>query len=184
MWGAMGLSTRPYSVPQLQQLGWAGRVATARRPGTWTMRDAERRSGGIQALRVRSGGVSYWLEYHTNPVALAASASTIGIRGVPGLEIRLDAGTGPLLILDAAPGNPSDSLSFPDPDFVDVALPVGNTFTTPHGVRITHVLETHVHNDYLQLLAEYGAIGGVAFLVFLSAHLWRGGVFRRRPFRK
>ena len=32
-----------------------------------------------------------------------------------------------------------------------------------------------VHNDYLQLLAEYGAIGGAFFLVFLGAHLWRGG---------
>jgi len=31
-----------------------------------------------------------------------------------------------------------------------------------------------VHNDYLQLLAEYGAVGGVAFLFFLSAHLWHG----------
>jgi O-antigen ligase len=31
-----------------------------------------------------------------------------------------------------------------------------------------------VHNDYLQLLAEYGAVGGAAFLFFLGAHLWRG----------
>jgi hypothetical protein len=137
MWGAMGLSTRPYSVPQLRQLGWAGRVATTRRPGTWTLRDAERADRGLQALRVRSGAVSYWLEYHTDPVALAASAGTIGIRGVPGLEIRLGTGTEPLQILDAAPGNPDASLTFPDPDFVDVALPVGRTFTTPQGVRIT-----------------------------------------------
>ena len=35
------------------------------------------------------------------------------------------------------PGNPADYLTYPDPDFVDVALPVGSTFTTPHGVRIT-----------------------------------------------
>ncbi len=36
------------------------------------------------------------------------------------------------------------------------------------------------HNDYLQLLAEYGAVGGAAFLLFLGAHLWRGArVFRR-----
>jgi tetratricopeptide (TPR) repeat protein len=32
----------------------------------------------------------------------------------------------------------------------------------------------HVHNDYLQLLAEYGAIGEVTFLLFLGAHLCRG----------
>jgi len=31
-----------------------------------------------------------------------------------------------------------------------------------------------VHNDYLQLLAEYGAVGSVAFLFFLGAHLWHG----------
>ena len=31
------------------------------------------------------------------------------------------------------------------------------------------------HNDYLQLLAEYGGLGGAAFLFFLGAHLWRGG---------
>ena len=137
MWGAMGLSTRPYSVPQLQQLGWARRVATTRRSGTWTLHDAERSGQGVQALRVRSGNLSYWLEYHTNPVALAASAGTMGISGVPGLEIRLDTGAESLLILDAAPGNPDASLTFPDPDFVDVALPVGSTFATPQGVRIT-----------------------------------------------
>lgn len=32
----------------------------------------------------------------------------------------------------------------------------------------------HVHNDYLHLLAEYGAVGAVTFLLFLGAHLWRG----------
>ena len=137
MWGAMGLSTRPYSVPQLQELGWARRVATTRRSGTWTLHDAERSGRGVQALRVRSGNLSYWLEYHTNPVALAASAGTMGISGVPGLVIRLDTGAESLLILDAAPGNPDQSLTFPDPDFVDVALPVGSTFATPQGVRIT-----------------------------------------------
>ncbi|MEO6512404.1 MAG: hypothetical protein ABIO16_15510, partial [Nocardioides sp.] len=141
MWDAMGLSNRPYSVPQLQRLGWAGRVVTARRSGTWTLRDAERSGRGIQALRVRSGPTSYWPEYHTNPVALAESSGTFGIRGVPGLEIRLDTGGKSLRILDAAPGNPSDYLTYPDPDFVDVALPVGSTFTTPDGVRITLVAQ-------------------------------------------
>ena len=32
----------------------------------------------------------------------------------------------------------------------------------------------YVHNDYLQLLAEYGLVGSAAFLVFLSAHLRNG----------
>jgi O-antigen ligase len=31
-----------------------------------------------------------------------------------------------------------------------------------------------VHNDYLHLIAEYGAVGGLGFLFFFSAHLWRG----------
>jgi hypothetical protein len=137
MWDAMGMSDRPYSVPLLRRLGWAGRVATAKSSGTWTLRDAENSGQGIQALRVRSGKVSYWLEYHTSPVALADSAATFGIRGVPGLQIRLDTGAESLRLLDGAPGNPADYLTYPDPDFVDVALPVGSTFTTPHAVRIT-----------------------------------------------
>src|SRR5262249_18701969 len=29
-------------------------------------------------------------------------------------------------------------------------------------------------NDYLQLLAEFGIVGGVTFLLFLCAHLWSG----------
>lgn len=32
----------------------------------------------------------------------------------------------------------------------------------------------HAHNDWLQLLAEYGVIGLLAALVFLGAHAWRG----------
>jgi tetratricopeptide (TPR) repeat protein len=31
-----------------------------------------------------------------------------------------------------------------------------------------------VHNDYLHLLAEYGALGATTFLLFLGAHLWSG----------
>lgn len=32
----------------------------------------------------------------------------------------------------------------------------------------------HVHNDYLELLAEYGAVGAVGFLIFLGSHLGAG----------
>ena len=46
----------------------------------------------------------------------------------------------------------------------------GRHFRTPR-VQLDPV---EVHNDYLHLLAEYGAVGGVAFLLFLGAHLWRG----------
>ena len=39
---------------------------------------------------------------------------------------------------------------------------------------------THVHNDYYQLLGEYGLAGAAGFLLFLFFHLWRGGkTFRR-----
>ena len=37
-----------------------------------------------------------------------------------------------------------------------------------------------VHNDYLQLLAEYGAVGFVGMLLFVGVHLWRGGYNFRR----
>jgi len=33
----------------------------------------------------------------------------------------------------------------------------------------------YVHNDYLHLLAEYGAVGAAGMLAFLLIHLWRGG---------
>jgi O-antigen ligase len=37
-----------------------------------------------------------------------------------------------------------------------------------------------VHNDYLQLLAEYGLVGFVGMLLFVGVHLWRGGYSFRR----
>lgn len=33
----------------------------------------------------------------------------------------------------------------------------------------------HVHNDYLELLAEYGLVGGVLFLAMVAVHVWTGG---------
>jgi len=38
----------------------------------------------------------------------------------------------------------------------------------------------YVHNDYLQLLAEYGALGFAAFLLFFIIHLRRGLITARR----
>ena len=38
----------------------------------------------------------------------------------------------------------------------------------------------YVHNDYLQLLAEYGVIGGVVFAIFFGAHLRTGLISARR----
>jgi hypothetical protein len=137
LWDAMGISSQQYSVPVLRRLGWSGRVVTADRSGTWTLRDAAHSGSGVQALRVRSGRTTYWLEYRTDPDAIKKSPGNFAITGVPGLQIRLDTGQRSLRILDAAPGNPDDSLAYPDPDLVSAALPVGSSFTTPQKVRIT-----------------------------------------------
>jgi hypothetical protein len=138
LWDAMGLSSRPYSVPVLQRLGWAGRVAATTKSGTWTLRDAEASGKGVQALRIRvSRSVSYWLEYHTTGVSNERQPGSFAISGTPGLQVRLDTGQKSLRILDAAPGNPDDSLLFPDADLVNPTLPVGSSFTTPQRVRVT-----------------------------------------------
>ena len=137
MWDAMGISSQQYSVPVLRRLGWAGRIASAAKSDTWTLRDAAHSGRGIQALRVPSGGSTYWLEYRTDPHAMTKSPGTFAVTGVPGLQIRLDTGARSLRILDAAPGNPDANLTYPDPDLVNPALPEGSSFTTPQKVRIT-----------------------------------------------
>ncbi len=138
LWDAMGISSRPYSVAVLQRLGWAGKVVTATTSGTWRLADAEASGSGIQGVRVKvSKRVSYWLEYHTTDEASEKQPGTLGVKGTPGLQIRLDSGRQSLQILDAAPGNPDDSLYFPDPDLANATLPPGSSFTTPQGVRIT-----------------------------------------------
>ena len=138
LWDAMGISSRPYSVAVLQRLGWAGKVVTATKPGTWRLADAEASGSGIQAVRVKiSGRVSYWVEYHTTDVASEKQPGSFEVKGTPGLQIRLDTGRRSLQILDAAPGNPHPSLYFPDPDLANATLPAGSSFTTPQGVRIT-----------------------------------------------
>ena len=142
MWDAMGISSQQYSVPVLRRLGWAGRIASAAKSDTWTLRDAAHSGSGIQALRVPSGGSTYWLEYRTDPHAMTKSPGTFAVTGVPGLQIRLDTGARSLRILDAAPGNPDANLTYPDPDLVSPALPEGSSFTTPQKVRITLVSQT------------------------------------------
>ena len=140
LWDTMGISSRPYSVAVLQRLGWAGKVVTATGSGTWRLADAEASGSGVQGVRVKvSKRVSYWLEYHTTDEASEKQPGTFEVKGTPGLQIRLDTGRKSLQILDAAPGNPDDSLYFPDPDLANATLPAGSSFTTPQGVRITLV---------------------------------------------
>ena len=92
MWDAMGISSQQYSVPVLGRLGWAGRIASAAKSDTWTLRDAAPSGSGIQAIRVPSGGSTYWLEYRTDPHAMTKSPGAFAVTGVPGLQIRLDTG--------------------------------------------------------------------------------------------
>jgi hypothetical protein len=140
MWDAMGLSSHQYSVGVLKRLGWAGKVATASKSGTWHLQDSELIGPGVQGLRVRvSAKVSYWLEYKTDNVAIDKEPGSFEVKGTPGLQVRLDTGQRSMHIVDASPGNPVSSLIFPDPDLVSAALPVGSSFTTPQRVRITLV---------------------------------------------
>ena len=139
MWDAMGISSR-YSVPVLRRLGWAGRIASAGKSDTWTLRDAEQRARGSR--RFESPPAGRRTGWSTAPIRTPDdSPGTFAVTG-PGLQIRLDTGARSLRILDAAPGNPDANLTFPDPDLVAVALPDGSSFTTPQKVRITLVSQT------------------------------------------
>jgi hypothetical protein len=157
----------------LQRLGWAGKVRTATRSGTWRLRDAEAARSGVQGLRVKvSRKVSYWLEYHTTDVATAKQRGTFPISGTPGLQIRLDTGKRSLQLLDAAPGNPDSHLSFPDPDLVNATLPVGSSFTTPQKVRITLVSQD---SRTATVRVTFGRAAGVPDPPLLVAAVATGG---------
>jgi hypothetical protein len=131
-WDAMGHSRASFSVPVLQRLGWAGRVATTRADGEFRIADVERPGSDLQALRIPVGNrTTYWVEYQPEHL------TQVG-RSTAGVTIRRQVGQGRVQILDAAPGNPT-ALPFPDADLTNAALPVGSSFTTPEGVRITTV---------------------------------------------
>lgn len=135
LWDAMGISERPYSVAVLARLGWAGKILTPAGSGTFTLADAEHSGHAVQGMRVAANARrSYWLEFHPQTVSFGSSPTIVGAAGV---QIRLDTGARSLRILDALPGTAHPYLSFPDPDFVDVTLPVGSSFTTPENIRIT-----------------------------------------------
>ena len=54
-WDAMGHSTGFYSVPALVRLGWAGKIQSVHRSGTYALADVARARTANQALRIRVG---------------------------------------------------------------------------------------------------------------------------------
>jgi hypothetical protein len=129
-WDAMGHSRASFSVPVLRRLGWAGRVTTVTGDGTFPLADVEHPGDDVQALRIPVGhGTTYWVEYQPEHLAVVG-------RTRPGVTIRRQVGDGPVVLLDAAPGNPT-ALPFPDADLTNAALPAGSSFTGPEDVRIT-----------------------------------------------
>jgi len=130
-WDAMGHSTGYFSVPVLARLDWAGTIRTVRRSGTFRLADVERARTANQALRIRAGATTYWVEYQSE------HSPQVG-RTIPGVMIRRQVGRGPVEMIDASPGNPT-GIAYPDRDLTNPALPVGSSLTTPENIRITTV---------------------------------------------
>lgn len=130
-WDAMGHSRGSFSAPTLVRLGWAGRIAHVHRDGVYTLADIEHARSADQALRVRAGRTTYWVEYQRQ------HSPVVG-RTIPGVMIRRQVGHGPVEIIDASPGNPT-GIAYPDADLTNPALPVGSSLTTPQGIRFTTV---------------------------------------------
>jgi hypothetical protein len=130
-WDAMGHSRGFFSAPTLVRLGWAGRVQHVRRSGTYTLADVQHARSADQALRIRAGRTTYWVEYQRE------HSPEVG-RTIPGVMIRRQVGHGPVEMIDASPGNPT-GIGYPDRDLTNSALPVGSSLTTPNRIRITTV---------------------------------------------
>ena len=64
-WDAMGHSRGFFSAPALVRLGWAGHIQHVRRAGTYTLADIAHAHSANQALRVRAGRTTYWVEYQS-----------------------------------------------------------------------------------------------------------------------
>jgi hypothetical protein len=129
-WDAMGHSSGFFSAAALTRLGWAGKIKDVSTSGQYVVADVEH-SGTTynQALRIRAGTTTYWVEYQPEHSPLVG-------RTIPGVMIRREVGSGPVEIVDAAPGNPA-GIPFPDRDLTNPALPVGSSLTTPEDIRIT-----------------------------------------------
>lgn len=113
------------------RLGWLQRAATVTSTGTVTLRPYETTDPGVQAIRLRAGRATYWLEYRTR-----TGADRGMIPGTSGVQIRYQAGAKTQL-LDAGPGSTVGYY-----DFADGHLPLGSSWTTPQNVRITVTRQT------------------------------------------
>ena len=128
-WDAMGHSKGFFSAPALVRLGWAGKIQNVRASGTFQVADVEHSGTANQALRIRAGRTTYWVEYQPE------HSPQVG-RTIPGVMIRRQVGGGPVEMIDASPGNPT-GIAYPDRDLTNSALPVGSSLTTPENIRIT-----------------------------------------------
>jgi hypothetical protein len=167
-WDAMGHSKGFFSAAALVRLGWAGRIQRVRHPGTFTLADAEHSGSATQALRIRAGRTTYWVEYQPE------HSPEVG-RTIPGVMIRRQVGHRPVEIIDASPGNPA-GIAYPDGDLTNPALPVGSSLTTPQKVRIT-TLST---GRRATVRVEFGRSSGVPEAPALTAAAQVQGGFRIR----
>lgn len=132
-WDAMGHSKGFFSAAALVRLGWAGTIERVRESGTYQVADVAHSGRANQALRIRSGTTTYWVEYQPE------HSPEIG-RTIPGVMIRRQVAGGPVELIDASPGNPT-GIDYPDADLTNAALPVGSSLTTPDHVRFTTVAQ-------------------------------------------
>jgi hypothetical protein len=130
-WDAMGHSSGFFSAQALTRLGWAGKIRDVTGSGTFSVADVEHSGSNNQALRISVGRTTYWVEYQPE------HSPQVG-RTIPGVMIRREVGSGPVEIIDAAPGNPA-GIAFPDRDLTNPALPVASSVTIPGHIRITTV---------------------------------------------
>jgi hypothetical protein len=116
-----------YNAFYKSNLGWLSRSTTVTSTRTVTLAPYETSGSGVKAVRLRSGGSTYWLEYRTRTGTDRGMAA-----GTAGVQIRYQAANGQTQLLDAAPGSTTSW-----EDFADAHLPAGSSWTTPERVRIT-----------------------------------------------
>ena len=144
-------STGHYNAYSKQKLGWLQRSATATTDAVRTLTPAETTGPGLKGLRVKvSAARSYWLELRT------PTGTDVGwADGNYGVQLRL-ADRKASQLIDLAPGS-YDPRVWEDGnwgEFSESALPVGGSWTTPEGVRITVLRQSA---DSADVKVDFGA---------------------------